>query len=421
MAISIDQSLEERVAALFASEPEALLDPYLLFRDLREAAPVHEFGPRVLVTRHQDVKAIIRDERRFSNSARAQGSHARYLRSRVADEYKPLFDEIVAFERLYVSRSNGEDHQRLRRIAHRAFTPRRIAALGEAAQRYLDGMLEPMAQEECSDFTALAYRLPLMIIGDLLGVPHADHNLIHGWTDALARNHYNTEPEPLLEANAAMKSLAAYVEEMIEDHRRAPEVPDLVETLVGAEEGERLTAQELTAMFAVLLFGGHETTTNLIAIGLLSLLRNRAQWEALCDDPALAPAAVEELLRWVTPVQFGQRLPVVDVEIAGHEIPAGQAVFTMTAGVNRDPDVFAGPETLDITRTDSGNHLSLGFGPHFCLGSSLARLEGTIVFATLAERFPEIELASDSFRFEGSSLLRRLTSLPVHMGPAQSR
>ena len=169
-------------------------------------------------------------------------------------------------------------------------------------------------------------------------------------------------------------------------------------------------------MFVVLLFAGHETTTNLISIGLLELMRNRDQWERLCGYLLLAPQATEELLRWVTPVQYQWRAARTDIEIDGTPIRAGETVAAVLAGANRDPDVFADPETLDITRPDVKQHLSLGLGPHFCLGNALARMEGAIVFQKLAERFPDMRLADDEPGWKGSSMMRGPSEVLVRLG-----
>jgi len=165
----------------------------------------------------------------------------------------------------------------------------------------------------------------------------------------------------------------------------------------------------------VLLFAGHETTTNLISIGLVDLLGHPDQWQRLCDDPAIAENAVEELLRRVTPVQWEQRLIVGEMEVAGVTLPPGQTVFTMLAGANRDPEVFARPEELDLGRDDARRHLSFGHGPHFCLGASLARLEARRAFEALAERFPGMRLAAGAgtLPFQGNAMMRQLAALPV--------
>jgi cytochrome P450 len=296
----------------------------------------------------------------------------------------------------------------------RAFTPARIAALEESVRRYLDGLLAPLAGEDEADLMAFAYELPLMVISELLGVPEADRYLIRSWSEEIAANKV-TIPNPAAAVRAAdaIARFREYIEAMLDEQRRSSSSSDLAATL-----GDRLTTQELTANFVMLLFAGHETTTNLISIGLSELLQRRDQWETLCADPVgLAPSAVEELLRFVTPVQWQHRVAFTDFEQAGVSVREGDMVFAMLAGANRDPDVFRDPERLDIRRTDSKAHLALGFGTHFCLGASLARLEARVALETFAGRFPELELDTTTFRWCGSALLRRLERLPVSLGP----
>ena len=408
-------TLEERWERLVRSEPEAMAGSFELFAELREAAPVHEFETMALVTRHADVKPLIRDGMRYSNASRRLGSWAERNRARLPEAARPAFDAVTAFEALYVSRTDGDVHARLRRIAHRAFTPRRIAELEQRTREYVDEFLRAMAGEDEPDLMDLAYRLPLMLIADLLGVPQQDRELIHEWSSKLGRNRGGVEEDPLLEADAAMGEFRAYVDAMLVEHRRAPEPGDLVSALVDAEQDERLGSDELAAMFVVLLFAGHETTTNLIGVGMQGLLEQRRQWEALCADPSLAGAATEELLRWVTPVQFGNRLPLVDVEIAGHTVPAGKTVIPLHGSANRDPRVFADPDAIDIKRPNAGQHVALGFGPHFCLGASLARLEGRIALEQLATRHPGMEPAGDGVEWCGNASLRRLRELKVRL------
>jgi cytochrome P450 len=219
-----------------------------------------------------------------------------------------------------------------------------------------------------------------------------------------------------MDAHAAMAEFRHYVEDVVLPERRRRPGTDLVSALMQAHEGERLADQELTAMFVVLLFAGHETTTNLIGNGLVELMRHRDQWELLCADPSLAGNATEELLRWVTPVQWLGRVAMQPFDIDGVRVDAGQTVFPILAAANRDPAAFDEPERLDITRADAKNHLALGFGPHFCIGNALARLEGTIAFSTLAKRFPDIELAEEDLSWRGNAMLRGLSALPMRPG-----
>jgi len=418
MTTTTHAGLDERLAAWFASDPDAIAGSVELLRDVREQAPVYEFESAHLVLRYAEAKAVIRDNRvQMSRADVPKGNRARAGRSRLTPEQQRAHDEVMAFEGLQLSRTDPPQHDRLRRIAHRAFTPARIAAMRDTIQRYTDELLEPLAAQDVADLRHMAYRLPLMIVSDLLGVPEADRDTIHAWTAKIARNKGGTiVAEPVMEARSAIGSFNDYVTDLVEEHRRsAAPVSDLVGALIDAEADERLSTEELAAMFVVLLFGGHETTTNLISLGMLELLRRPEQWRRLTDDPELARPATEELLRFTSPVQWLQRVAVEDIELAGAEIRAGDNVYAMLAAANRDPEVFPDPDRLDVTRPEGKKHIALGFGPYFCLGASLARMEGAVAFETIARRYPGIELATDEVRYEGSALLRTLTELPVRL------
>jgi cytochrome P450 len=411
--------LDARLEELFASRPHALADPWPLWEELRTVGPVHRVGPRVLVSRYEDVKPILRTSELFSNGWATSGSQAQEIVARLSEGQRIAHLALAEFESKYVSRTDGEAHARLRGIAHRAFTPRRIADLTASIQRYTDELLDAMAEQPVADFIAgLSYQLPLMVIADMLGVPVSDRDLIHDWSARVGSNRAGTNPEVLLDAHEAMLEFRSYVDEIIATHRRSAGSSALVASLLDASEGDRLADDELAAMFVVLLFAGHETTTNLLGTGLLELLRHPDQWGLLLDDPALVPSAVEELLRWVAPIQWLARVVTQDTELAGERICEGDTVVAVLACANRDPDVFDRPQQLDVMRPDSREHLSLGFGPHFCLGASLTRLEGTIVFETLRNRFPEVALAGDTFDWRGSSMFRGLAGLPVALGGA---
>lgn len=411
-------SLDQRLASIFASDPIAMAHPDATWRELREHAPVHRLGPIVLVARHVDAREILKDQQRFSSRYFATGSRAAAIRASLTPEQQAANDEIAAFESMYMSRSDDEQHDRLRGSANRVFTPRRMADMRAAIQRYTDEMLALMADEPETDVVSrLAYRLPLMVIGDMLGVPPSDRGRIHLWSGQLGRNRGGDDPQALMVAHRAMLEFRHYVEDILVPLRQRRGGSDLLAALLEAEESSRLSPVELTAMFVVLLFAGHETTTNLISIGLLELLRHRDQWQRLSADPVLAGSAVEELLRWVSPVQFQWRAAREDVHVGGLRIEAGTTVAAVLAAANRDPEAFADAERLDITRSDARQHLALGLGPHFCLGNALARLEGTVVLETLARRFPELELVDDDPPFTGNAMMRTPRELRVKLGP----
>jgi cytochrome P450 len=369
------------------------------------------------VASHRHVKALIRDNVRLSNSTMTSGTRAETIMRGLSDEQQTAHLEVSAFESLYLSRSDGSQHRRLRNIAHHAFTPRRIAEMKRTVQRYTDAMISESTSGDVVDLMpTLAYQLPLMVIVDMLGVPESDRESIHVWSNLLGRNRGGDDPAALLEAHRAMAEFRHYVEDVVLPERRRRPGTDLVSALMEAHDGERLADQELTAMFVILLFAGHETTTNLIGNGLVELMRHRDQWDRLCADPSLVDSAVEELLRWVTPVQWLGRVATQPFKLEEVEIEAGQTVFPVLAAANRDREAFAEPDRFDIARPDAKNHLALGFGPHFCIGNALARLEGAVAFATLARRFPEVELAEDDLRWRGNAMLRGLEALPVTLG-----
>ena len=412
MTVTVD---EGRVQILVAGDPAALADPYPVWNMLREAAPVVQVGPTYFVTRYREAKAVLRDSARFSSDSNRKGSRAEHLRSQLTDELRPVFDQMWDFQALFMVACDGEQHDRLRRIAHRAYTPRRIMELQERCSGYVDDFSSQLEAGDTDDLMQLAYQVPLMIIGDLLGVPQEDRQKVKDWSNTWGSNRGRTD-ERLLQAWEAMQEFRAYVEDMIEQHREAPGATDLVSALIGAEHEERLTHEELAATFFVLLFAGHETTTNLISIGTLELLRNPEQWQLVCGDPELTGSAVEELVRYVSPVQWIHRLALEDVEFDGVTIPQGATVFISLPAANRDPSVFDHPDRLDIRRPNAGQHLGFGFGEHYCLGVSLAKLEATTAIATLSRRFPRLELATapDALEWTGHAQLRALASLPVH-------
>lgn len=413
------RSLDGPVRALLAASDHALLrDPYPLYRALRERSPVHESGSVVVLARYADVKVAMRDTARFSSRV-FLGDRAEEALPTMTSEQQQAYRVLADYDANSVSHSDGEQHARLRRIAHRAFTPRRIAALRASIELYTDALLEPLAADDVCDLRTLAYQLPLMVITDMLGVPPADRDLIHEWSAAIGRSRGVVDPRALMEAKHAVDAFQEYVGAIVVELRRAPRGTSLVEALLDAEQDERLTHDELTAMFILLLFAGHETTTNLIASGLLELLRHPRQWELLCANPAgVAPGAVEELLRFVSPVQVIQRIAITDVEYGEVRIRAGRHVIGLLGSANRDADAFERPDELDLARDAGAGHLDFGFGPHFCLGASLARLEGEVAFSRLAARFPRMRLATDadSLRWGGNTMLRSLEALPIRLG-----
>lgn len=422
MTTGIANKLDDDLELLLRSDPGAMADPYSIWDRVREEDPVHAHGPVVLLTRYADVKPSLADSDSYSHAGRSSGSRAEAIEAGLGAEEAVAYRDITDFENLYLSRSDGPDHERRRRIAHRTFTPRRIAELDAATYRYAGEMIERMAAEGETDLMAgLAYHLPLMLICDLLGVPPADRERIHKWSGALGRNRGGDDPAALMDAHAALNEFRSFVKDLLV-RLRQERGTDLLSALLEAEDDERLTEEELTAMFVVLLFAGHETTTNLIANGTLMLLEQRDQWERLCAEPELIPNAVEELLRIVTPVQWQFRLTRKEIEVGGVPIAAGNTVYSVVAAANRDPEVFPEPERLDVGRENAKAHLALGYGSHFCLGNALARLEGRVVLELLTAQHPQLDLTvrPEELTWRGHAMLRGLATLPVDLGPRRA-
>jgi cytochrome P450 len=414
-----DPALDQRLTLLLASDPATMAGADAIWDELRATAPVHRHGAVVLVSDYARVKDLVRDTQRLSNRYAIDGTLVAAHASRLSTDQQRAQREIAEFESLYVSRSDGDQHGRLRAVAHRAFTPRRIAAMSDTLVRYTDDLLRDLPTDSPVDFRAeVAYPLPMMAICDMLGVPASERTMIHDWSRQLGRNRGGDDPAALMAAHEALKSFRGYVEEILVPLRRSQPESDLLSALLTAEQGQRLSDQELTAMFVVLLFAGHETTTNLLATGLLELLRHPDQWALLCEDPERIPLAVEELLRWVSPIQWDGRVAAEDFVLDDVAIARGDSIFLVLAAANRDPAQFPDPGELDVTREQSRAHLALGFGPHFCLGNALARMEATIALTTLVRRFPRLRLAAEPAGWQGNAMMRGLRDLPVVLGPS---
>ncbi len=273
----------------------------------------------------------------------------------------------------------------------------------------------PPAHSEVDLTEVFTYRLPLLAIARMLGVPEADAPLIHRWSSIMGAFEGRTNMDALHPWHDALSEFRAYVHDLIVSFGNAPPDTNLITALLDAHGGDRLTSEELLAMFVVLLFAGHETTTNLIGNGVVALMHQREQWELLCRTPALAETAVEELLRYDAPVQYTARLPILDAEVGGARVRAGQTLLMLIGSANRDPRAFHEPDRIDITRTGN-RHLGLLVGIHFCLGASLARLEGKIAFTELAQRYPGLELVDDQLEWNPNPMLRGVKQLRVRLG-----
>jgi len=385
-------------------------DPYPLYRELRERDPFHRsrLAGGWVLTRYEDVGAVLRDGRFLADERKLPGfdrQRAQLLKAGLIEEGEQLSPSML--------RSDPPDHTRLRGLVSKAFTPRTVEALRSRVEAIVQELLDRAAADGGMDaIRGLAYPLPVVVIAELLGVPAEDRERFKRWSDDAVSALGIGRLDDFIRSRDAARELRAYFAQVAEERRREPREDLLSALLAAEEEGDQLTIDEVFATCILLLVAGNETTTNLIGNGLLALLRHPDQLALLRDAPSLIESAVEELLRYDSPVQLTSRFVLEDVELNGHTIAAGQPAIALIGAANRDPEAFAEPERLDITRQEN-RHLSFGHGIHYCLGAPLARLESQVAFLALLERFPNLRLAGGRLEWGDNLVLRGLKSLPV--------
>ena len=309
-------------------------------------------------------------------------------------------------------------HDRLRGLMNRAFTPRQVARVRPITERIAARLADAAAEAVHVDlYDAFAQKLPLQVICEVIGIPEVDFEQMGRWTEALSiATAYPTEPERE-RVDDAMVGLSDYARDLIRERRARP-AEDLLSALIEVEEaGEKLSPDELVAMIAQMLYAGHETTRNLIGNGLFCLIRFPAQLEALRAAPERIESAVEEMLRFEPPIIYLSRVVREDCSLAGVELDAGQLILVSLSAANRDPRRFPDPERFDVAREDN-RHLSFGFGAHFCVGASIARMEGRVAFEHLLDRFAAIEWDGPDPRWAGDTALRTLEAFPLRLRAA---
>jgi cytochrome P450 len=418
MSTATEVDSDAEISTFFAADPQAIAWPYPMYQRWQQGAGIVRWqgGPATIFTRYDDVKAVMSGAYPIANNAYRHGALAESTMKRLPQLQHEIFMKVLDFESLFMSRNDGAEHARLRRIAARAFTARRIEQLRNSIQRHLDELIVEMQARPEPDFKRdVADKLPVRVIVDLIGVPQADRDMIWEWSEAIAA-HFSLDRDTLRRVDDAIDAFRDYVGAMVEKIRRTGEGPELAKLLLEQRDNEAMTEDELVAMYLLILFGGSETTTNLLGNGFYALQRHRDQWDALVRDPSLVRGALDELMRYDSPHHYLPRVVVEDFEIKGEQLHAGDSIIIMMGAANRDPDHFPDPERLDITRDNKGDHLSLAFGVHYCLGAALARLEGEVVFTTLVSRFPQARLLTEDVSYRGSAMLRAIEHLPVDLG-----
>ncbi len=379
---------------------ETKSNPHAFYAQLRSTEPLFyvEGMDAWVLTSYEDAVWLLKDPRFTKDNrkiAQAEG------------EQNPLAEMASHMRTMLMV--NPPDHTRLRALVSKAFTPRMIEQLRPRIQHITDELLDAVQEQGRMDLIVdFAYPLPITVISEMLGIPPADRKLFRIWTQAII----NMQEEA---SASALQEFLGYIKTFLDEKRTHPG-SDLTSGLVQAEEnGDQLHENELVSMIFLLIVAGHETTVNLLGNGTLALLQHPEQFQQLQRDPSLIPGAVEELLRYTSPVSLSdERWASEDIELHGKLIRKGQQVAASLISANADPHQFPAGETLDITRREN-QHLAFGKGIHYCLGAPLARMEGQIAFSTLLRRLPNLRLASDPAQlvWNVNPMLRGLKSLPV--------
>lgn len=403
------------VMELLSKSPATVADPYEHYRVLREAAPrfrlVHPTGVGYVVTTYDDCRFALRSPALDKSAQRPQLGDSR--------------GEGHARTLLFL---DGEEHTRLRGLVSRAFTPRRVQKLHPRLAGFVDELLEPVTEAVGSGGTIdlvamLAFPLPVMVIGELVGVPRPDWPMLRTLTrQASGGLEMFATPESLASSDEALREMEVYFTDLVR-RRRADPRDDLISALAQVEvDGDVLTTEELISVVVLLFGAGFQTMTDLIGLGTLTLHRNPDQLAKVRADPALVPAAVEEMLRYDSPVHVLGRAAVQETVFPdGQPLHAGEHVITIIGAANRDPARYRDPETFDVTRFTGDAPpeapLSFSWGPHHCLGAQLARAEGTLVFGKLLQRFSHLAVDEEALRWRRSTTFRGIEQLHVELAP----
>jgi cytochrome P450 len=411
--MSTSQSHVREIESFLGSK-EYFTNPYPLYHRLRSEFPVYwsEKLKCWLLTRYDDCLSALRDYRRLSN------------RDRMTVMMKPFGGE--AGKRFQVVRkhfmqgvifSDPPDHTRLRTLINKAFTPSTTEKKRPRIQEIVEGLIDPLRDKGRKDLIRdFAFPLPNTIRSEILGLPLEDTDQLKGWADDVVALFGAGADEARMErGQRSLSSIREYLSQLISKRRHNPG-EDLISTLILArEQNDQLSDDELLSTCSTLFTASQETTTSLIGSGMLALLRNPDQLQKLKANPDQITTAVEEILRYDGPLQRQLRAATEDFEMRGVHITQGQMVCPVLGAANRDPEVFAAPDVLDIARADNP-HIAFGFGIHWCVGAPLARLEVQIAINTLLRRIPTLELASDDIDRPEDYTVRSIKSLPVEFG-----
>ena len=406
---------DEKLSLLMLLDPDIAAHPHTFYHAMRSHHPVY-WDPYMhawVVTSYPEVMHVL------MNYSSDRTPPLDYL-DRLGLSFMKPFAEMMLQQMLFM---DPPRHSRLRGLCSVAFTPRRVDELRDAIQAIADELIDQAAADGHMDLMEdFANPLPAIVTSKLMGVPVEDHRQLSKWVVDIAEVHGNFQhhPERVKAILKSLEDLRRYIAERMDELRKQPN-SGLIYSLMTAElDGQRLTDEEVIATTIVTIIGGHETTTNLIASGFLALLRNPASLEQLRSHPEIVASAVEELLRYESPVQHTARIALADMELAGKKILKGAKVVAVLAAANRDPNRFPDPDRLDLLRMDN-RHLAFGWGAHFCFGAPLTRMEGQISFNTLLRRLSAPRLLDQKLEWRENAGLRGLTSMKISFDPARAK
>jgi pimeloyl-[acyl-carrier protein] synthase len=413
-ASAVEETNDANLSLLRLLNPEVLADPYALYRALREYDPVH-WDPYMhawVVTGYPEAITVLK------NYSADRTPPPAYLEQLGLSFMKP-FAEVMLQQMMFM---DGAMHSRLRNICAAAFTPRRVEELRTVVEGIADELIDKViASGHMNIIADFANPLPAIVTAKLLGVPIEDHEQLHAWVIDLAEvlGNFQHHPNRVAEIVQSLEDLKSYVAERMEEQRKHP-TSGLIYSLMTAEvDGQRLSDEEVIANTIITLIGGHETTTNLIASGFLTLLRDPESLQLLRSRPEIVGSAVEELLRFESPVQHTARIASADMQLGGKTIAKGSRVVAVLAAANRDPNRFTDPDRLDLLRPDN-RHLAFGWAAHFCFGAPLARMEGQIAFNALLRRLSSPVVLDQTLDWRANAGLRGLTMLNISFVPGES-
>ncbi|WP_328911003.1 cytochrome P450 [Streptomyces sp. NBC_00234] len=392
--------------------PAFVADPYPAYTALRAAGRAHYFEQtrQWLIPHYSDVSGLLRD-RRLGRTYLHRFTHEEFGLTPPPDAHEP-FHTLNGQGLLDLE---APDHTRIRRLVSKAFTPRTVERLAPTVERLAAELVDAFVASGGGDLLAeVAEPLPVAVIAEMLGVPEADRALLRPWSSAICGMfELNPSEETAREAVRASVDFSAYLRGLIAERRKEPGT-DLISALIAAhDEGERLSEQEMISTCVLLLNAGHEATVNTTVNGWWTLFRHPEQLAALRADHGLLSTAVEELLRYDTPLQMFERWVLDDIEIAGTVIPRGSEVALLFGSANRDPERFAEPGTLDLSRPDNP-HITFGAGIHYCLGAPLARIELAASFGELLRKAPDMRLVEEP-QWHPGYVIRGLKALNVEL------